>query len=71
MGKGEKREQEAFLRDLEKWNRVVVKEADQKMVDGLKEPGRTGEDEAPGRQTFIIVECDTAIAKPASDAKLA
>ena len=69
MGKGEQRKLEAaFLRDLEQWNRVVVKETVGTPVEGSAEPDQPEYGEAD-RQTFIIVKCDTD--KPAPDAKLA
>jgi hypothetical protein len=68
MSKGEQRELERFLRDLEKWNRVVVKESAGKTVERSGEPDQP-EDAEADRQTFIVVRCDTA--KHAPDAKLA
>ena len=70
MGKFQRRKLEQFFRDLEQWNRVVVKDAQSASDEGYSE-AEPDHSQRPGRQTFIRVGCDLDSAEPKPDAKLA
>ncbi len=70
MSKLRRGELQRFFHDLEKWNRVVVRDA---KTGETAKAGAEPQDREPRaeRHIFIRVSCDTDLSEPRANAKLA